>query len=135
LVLHTLATSRRTLHITQLEWPPYSGQMNMAGAQDRSSSDGAGKPGVDDSIMPNTLILTSTAAKYWAKRHRTFVASSASGMLGSLLTVCYIPQLLQKDADPTTVSFGYDQDAHAIVRRFQQTSLAITSVGEADLLQ
>lgn len=89
----------------------------MAGAQGRSSSDGAGKPGANDPIMPNTSILTSTTAKYWAKEHRTLVASSASGMLGSLLTVSCHLSLLQEGTDPATVPFRYDQDPNAIVRR------------------
>ncbi len=92
----------------------------MAGAQGLSSSDDAGKPGANDSVMPNTSILTSRGAKYWAKDHRTLVASSASGMLGSLLTVSCHVGLLEEDAsaDPTTVPFRYDQDAHAIVCRY-----------------
>lgn len=94
--------------------------MNMAGAQDRSSSDGVGKRGADDPIMPNTLVLTSNAAKYWAKRHRTFVASSASGMLGSLLTVLRPFTLVRHVADAATVSFRYDQDTHAVVRSYRQ---------------
>ena len=63
----------------------------MVGARDRSSSLGKGCGGIEDSIMPTTLVLTPTAqeAKYWAKKHRTFVASSVSGMLASGCTVSF----------------------------------------------
>ena len=61
----------------------------MVGAQDRSSSKDANNTDLEDSIMPTSLIFTPYAieAKYWAKRHRTFVASSASSMLATGITV------------------------------------------------
>jgi len=63
--------------------------MNMVGGQDRSSSKDGGNTGVEDSFMPTTLVFTPTAeeTKYWVRGHRTFVASSASGMVASGVTV------------------------------------------------
>ena len=61
----------------------------MVGARDLSSGSNADDKGSENSVMPTTLLFTPTAeeAKYWAKRHRTFVASSASGMVASGITV------------------------------------------------
>ena len=65
----------------------------MVGAQDRSGRKNEGHTGAEDSMMPTTLLFTPTAqeAKYWVKRHRTFVASSASGIVASGITVSFEP--------------------------------------------
>ena len=91
--------------------------MNMVGVQDRSASRDADITGGGDSIMPSTLIFTPTAEemKYWAKRHRTFVASSASGMVASGVTVSFVLGRQWVIAHSPTVPFGFLKDTHAIV--------------------
>ncbi|KAL6715080.1 hypothetical protein ACLMJK_007341 [Lecanora helva] len=53
----------------------------MVGSQDPSEKSGNANNTGDDSLIPTTLTFTPTLKEfqYWAKSHRTFVASSASG--------------------------------------------------------
>lgn len=91
----------------------------MAGAQDRSSSNDVTKS--SGKGLPTSLTSTSSneGTKHWAKKHRTFIASSASSMLASASLVhCSINQLLHV-ANAIKVPIGVGQDTHAIVGRQQ----------------
>lgn len=91
----------------------------MAGAQDRSSSNDVTKS--SGKGLPTSLTSTSSneGTKHWAKKHRTFIASSASSMLASASLVhCSINQLLHV-ANAIKVPVGVGQDTHAIVGRQQ----------------
>ena len=88
----------------------------MGEGRDHSSSNDGG----DSPIMPTTLVFTPTAeeAKYWIRGHRTFCASSASGIVASGITVSLESYSHRLVLTFITVSLRFNQDAHAIVRAF-----------------